>query len=177
MIRMLKEKDIPSCLNIYNWYIQNSVATFETEPLTIDAFTDRVNRIRKKYPWIVLEEDGEIKGYAYLDAFYERAAYNWTCDLSIYLDHNQRGKGYGKRLMKSILDLAETDGYHHVVSIVTEGNRASEAMHESFGFEKQAFFEKFGFKDLRWLGVTYYVKQLKDGIDGAELEQPKNKSV
>lgn len=177
MIRMLKESDISSCLKIYNWYILNSSATFEITPLTLDAFRQRVHTIQKKYPWIVLEEEGEIKGYAYLDAFHERVAYQWTCDLSIYLDHEQRGKGYGKQLMSSILSLAETDGYHNVVSIVTEGNRASEAMHDAFGFEKKAFFEKFGYKNAQWLGVSYYVKTLKDGINGTELEHPMNKCV
>lgn len=177
MIRMLKKEDIEQCLNLYNWYIINSTATFETEVLSLDAFTQRVHHIQKRYPWIVLEEEGKIKGYAYLDAFHERAAYNWTCDLSIYLDHEQRGKGYGKQLMNAIIELAKEDGYHNIVSIVTEGNKASEAMHASFGFEKKGFFPQFGYKHHKWAGVTYFVKTLKEGINGTELEQPFNKTV
>lgn len=173
MIRFLEDKDIQACCDLYNWYIENTTITFEEEPLTLSQFTDRVHRIQKKYPYIVLEEDSKIVGYAYLDAFSPRAAYNWTADLSIYLDHTCKAKGYGSLLMKTILDLAQMDGYCHVVSIVTEGNQASEHIHEKFGFEKKALFENFGYKFNTWLGVTYYVKQVNSIKEN--MPQPQNK--
>ena len=82
MIRPLEENDISSCLEIYNWYIENSVATFEETKLSLSQFQQRVHRICEKYPYIVLEENHKIIGYAYLDAFHERSAYQWTVDLS-----------------------------------------------------------------------------------------------
>ncbi len=173
MIRFLEDKDIQACCDLYNWYIENTTITFEEEVLTLSQFTDRVHRIQKKYPYIVLEEDSKIVGYAYLDAFSPRVAYNWTADLSIYLDHTCKAKGYGSLLMKTILDLAQMDGYCHVVSIVTEGNQASEHIHEKFGFEKKAFFENFGYKFNTWLGVTYYVKQVNSIKEN--MPQPQNK--
>ena len=160
MIRTLKEEDIGECLAIYNWYIANSPATFETEPLSPEAFQDRVHGIMKKYPWIVYEDEGKILGYAYLSAFNERAAYDWTCDLAIYLDHEARGRGIGSALMAVILDLAERDGYHCMTSIITEGNRASEHIHEKFGFKKLGFFPNVGYKNGKWLGVSYYIHPL-----------------
>ena len=56
MIRPLEENDISSCLEIYNWYIENSVATFEETKLSLSQFQQRVHRICEKYPYIVLEE-------------------------------------------------------------------------------------------------------------------------
>ena len=138
MIRPLEENDISSCLEIYNWYIENSVATFEETKLSLSQFQQRVHRICEKYPYIVLEENHKIIGYAYLDAFHERSAYQWTVDLSIYLDHTLKLKGYGSLLMEAILLEADKHGFYHVVSIVTEGNTASEKIHEKFGFEKEA---------------------------------------
>ncbi len=172
MIRFLKEEDIKACLDIYNWYIENTTITFEEERLTLQQFTDRVQGIQERYPFIVLEDDGKIQGYAYLDAFSPRVAYNWTTDLSIYLDHDSRGKGYGTKLMEEILHLAKLDGYCSVVSIVTEGNRASEHIHDSFGFERKALFENFGYKFHEWLGVTYFVKTVNECHD--DMNQPKN---
>ena len=160
MIRMLEEKDIEPCLSIYNWYIANSPATFETEQLSLSAFTERVHRIVKRYPWIVLEEEGRVIGYAYLSAFNERAAYDWTCCLAVYLDHEERGRCAGSKLMDAIIQLAERDGYHHMTSIITEGNTASEHLHRKFGFEQMMFFPKAGNKNGRWLGVHYYVRTL-----------------
>ena len=136
MIRMLKEEDIPVCLALYNWYIANSTATFETKELSLEEFGERVKRITKKYPWIVLAEDGEVKGYAYLDAYHEREAYRFTCDVSIYMSHTERGKGYGTKLMEEILMLAKKDGYHKAISIVTSDNVASMYLHEKMGFKR-----------------------------------------
>jgi phosphinothricin acetyltransferase len=162
MIRSLEERDIARCLEIYNWYIIHSNATFETEELSLPAFTDRVHSIISRYPWIVLEEEGKVLGYAYLSAFNERAAYDWTCDLAIYLDQAERGHGYGTALMKAILQLARDDGYHQMTSIITEGNAASERLHEKCGFEHLVFFPKVGYKAGKWLGVDYYICHLND---------------
>jgi phosphinothricin acetyltransferase len=157
-IRKLKEEDIAVILRWYNWYILNGTETFETEPLTMEQFSSRVHTIMRAYPFIVLEEDGDLCGYAYLDHFNGRAAYDWTADLSIYLDPMKKGKGYGTELMKKILELAEKDGYRNVISIITETNKISEQFHEKFGFQKIADFSALGYKDGKWLGVAYYMK-------------------
>lgn len=159
-IRQLEEKDIPILLDWYNWYILHGTETFETEPLTLSAFSTRVHTIKESYPFIVLEEEGKLCGYAYLDHFNGRAAYDWTADLSIYLDPQAKGKGYGSQLMKKILELAEKDGYRNVISIITETNHVSEQFHEKFGFTKMASFPALGYKFNKWLGVTYYQKIL-----------------
>lgn len=158
-IRRVKEEDIPVLCAWYNWYIVNGTETFETQELSNEDFAARVHAIIKNYPYIVLEEDGRLCGYAYLDHFNGRAAYDWTADLSIYLDPEQKGKGYGSQLMKAILHLAETDGYRSVISIITETNKTSLAFHEKFGFQKMAYFPSLGYKHGQWLGVSYYLKQ------------------
>ena len=83
MIRPIEKNDIASCLAIYNQYIEKSTVTFETERLNLQQLTARVDAVTERYPWIVLEEEGEVLGYAYLDSFNPRAAYQWVCDLSI----------------------------------------------------------------------------------------------
>jgi L-amino acid N-acyltransferase YncA len=161
LIRKAREEDLPVLLKWYNWYILNGTETFETEPLPEDAFFQRIHAIMASYPFIVLEEDNAVCGYAYLDHFNGRAAYDWTADLSIYLDPDKKGKGYGSILMQAILALAAEDGYRNVISIVTETNHASMYLHEKFGFEKVAFFPALGYKKGQWLGVSYYLKQIK----------------
>lgn len=175
MIRMLKEEDIPVCLSLYNWYIVNSTATFETEPLSLAMFTERVKRITKKYPWIVLEEDGQVKGYAYLDAYHEREAYRFTCDVSIYIGHEERGKGYGTKLLEEILSLAEKDGYHKAISIVTADNLSSIHLHEKLGFHRFGLLENCGYKFNEWLGVACYEKVLH--LPCVDPKEPVNYSL
>ena len=67
--------------------------------------------------------------------------------------------------MKQLIQMAEQDGYKHLVSIVSEGNTASEHLHEDCGFEKAAFFRNFGYKHHQWIGVTYYVLTLSDQFE------------
>lgn len=173
MIRMIKDKDIQSVTEIYNWYIVNSTATFEIQELENEIFKQRIKDIRKQYPWLVLEIDNKVIGYAYLSKFNDRAAYDWTCDLAIYIDHNCGHLGYGTKLMKAIIDLAKKDGYKKMISIVTSENNASMSLHEKFDFEKMATFENIGFKHNRWLGVIYYQLDLNP-TDNKLLEPPLN---
>ena len=174
MIRMLEEKDIPACLEIYNHYILHSNATFETEPLNLMQFSRRVSDITAKYPWIVLEEEGRVRGYAYLSPFIDRAAYDWTADAAVYLDPACRRQGFGSLLMENLIRLAKRDGYCQMVSVITDGNTGSEKLHEKLGFRKTAYFAKIGYKGGRWLGVNYYVLQLREDIGEESLPVPVN---
>lgn len=78
--------------------------------------------------------------------------------------------------MKQLIRMAEQDGYKHLVSIVTEGNTASEHLHEACGFEKMAFFPDFGYKHHAWVGVTYYVLRLSDQFEDSPAE-PEDRDV
>ena len=162
MIRNIEEKDIPIILDWYNWYIKNSTATFETEELTLNEFKQRVHTIIEKDPWIILEENDKPVGYAYYSDFNSRQAYACTVDLAIYLDPNACHRGYGKTLMKEMIDIARKYGYKNIVSLVTTGNIASEKLHERFGFVKKATFEEIGYKHNQWLAVSYYYLQLEN---------------
>ena len=165
MIRMIEEKDIPVILEWYNRYILTSEATFETDPLSVEEFTQRVHKVAERYPWIVLEEDGVLKGYAYLSSFNPRAAYNWTADLAIYVDPDECAKGYGSQLMEALLKIASEDGYHNIISIITDTNTASAALHRRFGFENKGTFPLVGYKFSKWLSVSYWQKILAQGND------------
>jgi L-amino acid N-acyltransferase YncA len=174
MIRKIEEKDIEACKDLYNWYIEHTAITFETEVLSLQEFRERVHKISHRYPYLVKEEAGKILGYAYLDSFNSRAAYDWTADVSIYLRKESRGKGAGTELFEALIDQAEADGYVNLVSLITEGNEASEKIHAKLGFEKLAFFPDFGFKKGHWYGVSYYVKTLRKPEDAGEPEKPVN---
>lgn len=161
MIRTIEEKDIPVILDWYNWYISNSIATFETEEISLEGFKQRVAFITEKYPWVILEENDKPVGYAYYSVFNSRQAYACTVDLAIYLDPNACHHGYGKTLMKEMIDIARKSGYKNIISLVTAGNIASEKLHERFGFMKKATFEDIGYKHNQWLAVSYYYLQLE----------------
>ena len=75
-----------------------------TTTLTISEFENRMIDIMKKYPYLVIERDGRIEGYAYAHAFVGRAAYDWASELTIYLDHNAKKCGLGRKLYEALAD-------------------------------------------------------------------------
>lgn len=166
MIRMAEVNDAAACTDIYNWYIVHSMATFETETISVSAFEKRIRTVSSRYPWIVYEDQGTVLGYAYLDVYNPRQAYDWTADLSIYINHECRHHGIGKQLMQTILELGRQDGYRTVMSLVTGGNSPSMAMHDAFGFAKEAELKNLGYKNGKWQDLLLYRKELQEYPDG-----------
>ena len=173
MIRPIRLSDIPACVSLYNRYITDTTVTFEFDPLTEEQFCDRVRRITQNYPYYVYEDDktGAVLGYAYLDCYSERKAYRFTCDLSIYLAMDARGRGIGRALYEAIEAEAYRRGFYTVVAIVTSENAASMAFHEAMGFVLMADFPDMGHKFGRWLGVRYYRKNLRTASPDRETEE------
>lgn len=159
-IRNLTECDIARCLEIYNYYIEETTVSFEEEPLTLERFSERVNGIRAKYPFIVAEDGEKIVGYAYLDLFHERSAYRFTADLSIYLDKDLLAKGTGRLLLDEIERRGKDMGITNIISLVTGENARSAAFHEKHGFRLVGRLEKVGVKFGKILDVFYYQKAL-----------------
>lgn len=165
MIRKIEQKDIPVCLDWYNRYIENSTATFETERLSLQQFEERVRTVTRRYPWLMLEEDGQPVGYVYLSPFMSRDAYDWTADVSVYLDPEKRGHGYGRILMEEIIRTARDAGFRNLISIITSDNHASIHLHESLGFRFSGELEKFGYKFGTWLSVCNYTLEVNPDVN------------
>jgi phosphinothricin acetyltransferase len=156
MIRPVTTNDAPALCGIYNYYIVNTVVTFEEKELSPPVIETRIQDITGKYPWFVWEESGEILGYAYVHKWHERAAYRFSAEDSIYLRRDALGRGIGRRLLgRVIAELRKTDT-HVLMSVITIPNERSVALHEKFGFKKAAEFHEIGYKMNRWLDVGYW---------------------
>ncbi len=160
MIRPIEERDIDTCLGWYNWYIEHTTISFEENPQSLESYRRLAKEVTAKYPWIVLEEGGSLKGFAFLSPFNPRSAYRYTADVTVYLDPNERGKGYGTALMQELERLAKQQGIRKLVSLVTAGNEASEHLHASMGYAKMTVLADTGYKFGKWIGVAYYMKDI-----------------
>ena len=159
-IRPLEQRDIPACVEIYNYYIENTTVTFEETALREADFLARALRIQKTYPYLVAEKDGAVVGYAYLDAYHERSAYRYTADLSIYLAHDGLRRGIGSALLEKIEGMGRAMGLHSIVAIITEENGRSLAFHARHGYREVGRLYKSGYKFDRWLDVAFCQKML-----------------
>ena len=117
MIRMATKADIPAILGIYGPYILNTTYTFEYTVPTEAEFTARFDAITAQFPWLVWEEKGRVLGYAYGSAPFERAAYGWCSEISVYLSPEAQGKGFGKRLCAAVEEILWRQGYQVIFSL------------------------------------------------------------
>ena len=101
-IRDAKLNDAERLLQIYDYYVKNTAITFEYETPSLDEFRGRMKRTMDCYPYLVILDDGKIAGYSYAGPFVGRAAYDWSCEMTIYLDHDSRRHGLGKKLYEAM---------------------------------------------------------------------------
>ena len=159
-IRLARESDIPGILDIYGPYILHTPITFEYTVPTVADFTDRFRAITAVGPWLVAEEDGNLLGYAYLDRAFERVAYRWAADLSVYLRPEAAGKGLGRVFYTLLERMGAMQGYQVLYGLVTSENENSCRFHEAMGYRLTAVLPDCGYKLGRWHGVHWYEKRL-----------------
>lgn len=153
MIRSFNINDTQTLLEIYNYYVLNTTATFDIEPLSLKVFKEKLININAQYPFIVYEENDEILGYAYGSRFRPKPAYNYVAESTVYVRHNAHGKQIGTKLYAELLRLLKETNLHTVLGVLTIPNEASIKLHEKFGFEQVANLKEVGLKFGEWQNV------------------------
>lgn len=158
LIRKACDSDIKELLDIYNYEVENGVATLDIQPKNMEQWTCwyKAHNINN-HPLIVAQADDAIAGYASLSPYREKEAYKSTVELSVYVHNEYRQQGVATMLMDNILKLAaEDERTHMVVSVITSGNEASCKLHQKFGFEFCGTIKEVGEKFGRLLDIDNY---------------------
>ena len=165
LIRSALPDDAVRILEIYSYYVENTAITFEIDVPSPDEFKKRITKTLARYPYLVLEEDGRIEGYAYAGVFYDRAAYDHSCEVTIYLDRNSHGKGYGKLLYGELEMELKARGIINLYACIADPvvedeylTSNSEQFHAHLGYVKNGEFHKCGYKFGRWYNMIYMEK-------------------
>lgn len=160
MIRRVTLEDARSLCTIYNHYVENTIITFEEQPVPSEEMEKRIQEITRTLPWFVLERQGEVVGFAYANPWKGRCAYRFSVETTIYLAAQQTGQGQGVVLYQSLLQELRHRSFHSVMGGVALPNPASVALHEKLGFQKVAHFKEVGWKFQQWIDVGYWQMQL-----------------
>jgi L-amino acid N-acyltransferase YncA len=161
MIRLATAADAEAVAAIYAPYIESTVITFEVTPLTGDEMRARMLRTLERCPWLVAEEQGRVVGYAYAGPHRERAAYQWSADVAIYLDQGVHRRGFGRALYSTLFQMLVRQGYVNAYAGITLPNEKSVGLHEALGFTPVGAYSGVGFKMGRWLDVGWWQLQLQ----------------
>lgn len=157
--------DVWRILEIYDYYVKNTAITFEYETPSVEEFKKRMQNTMKRYPYLVILRDGRIEGYAYAGPFVGRAAYNWSCEMTVYLDYHAKKQGLGRMIYEAlenklrdmgILNLYACIGYPIENDEYLTTNSAD--FHEHLGYRKVGEFYKCGYKFNRWYNMIWMEK-------------------
>jgi phosphinothricin acetyltransferase len=165
VIRKAEISDAGRLLEIYDYYVRNTAITFEYDTPSIEEFKSRMEHTARHYPYLVIEKDGIIEGYAYSGAFVGRAAYDWSCEMTIYLDCKAQKCGMGRMLYEALEDALKEMGILNLYACIGYPEKEDEYLttnsadfHAHLGFEKVGEFHKCGYKFGRWYNMIWMEK-------------------
>ena len=145
--------DAAACAAIYAPYVTGTAVTFELEPPTGPEMAERISAAQRAHAWLVLEDDGAVVGYAYAGPYKERAAYRWSCEVSVYLEGGRQRRGGGRALYEELFRRLAERGYRTAVAGITLPNEPSTGLHTALGFEPIGTYRRIGHKHGQWRDV------------------------
>ncbi|MBT9551197.1 MAG: N-acetyltransferase [Hydrogenophaga sp.] len=165
LIRPSREDDLDAITHIYGHHVLHGTGTFETTPPSVaDMAARRGDVLGKGLPWLVIEEGGQVLGFAYGNWFKPRPAYRFSVEDSIYLAPETAGKGLGRALLAELMAQLERSGVRKVMAVIGDSaNAGSIGVHRALGFEQVGVVPSCGWKFGRWLDIVLMQRSLGAG--------------
>jgi len=156
LIRLADDTDAPAIAAIYAPFCTQTAVSFECVAPSPEEVAQRIRKITERLPWLVLEDSGRLAGYVYASPHRERAAYQWSVDVTAYVAADFRRRGVGRALYTSLFRILAAQGYFKAHAGVTLPNPASVGLHEALGFQVVGGYRSVGYKLGTWHDVRWY---------------------
>jgi len=156
ILRPAAAADMPAITAIYQHAVRHGTASFEIDPPDQAEMTRRFQALSDGgFPYVVAEDDGAVRGYAYAGLYRTRVAYRHTLEDSVYVAPDFHGRRIGRALLARLLAESAARGYRQMVAVIGDSQQhASIALHRAAGFRLVGTFEAVGFKFGRWLDTV-----------------------
>jgi L-amino acid N-acyltransferase YncA len=161
LIRLATPADACAVQSIYAPIVQRTPISFELEPPSVDEMRQRIAKTLAHFPWLVFAQDDEIAGYVYASRHRDRAAYQWSVDVSAYVQEAWRGRGVGRALYRALFALLRAQGYYNAYAGIALPNAASVALHEAMGMRPVGVYAHVGYKFGKWHDVGWWQGELQ----------------
>ena len=162
LIRPSRDEDLAAITAIYTHHVLHGTGTFEMDPPTESEMAGRrADVLARGLPWLVVEHDGQVTGFAYCNWFKPRPAYRFSAEDSIYIAPHANGQGLGRALLAELACQAERAGVRKLIAVIGDSaNTGSIGVHRSLGFTPVGVLASCGWKFDRWLDVVLMEKTL-----------------
>lgn len=161
-LRPARPDDAAAIAALYAPIVEHSIISFELVPPDAAEMRSRIEATLQRLPWLVsLDAQGAVNGYVYAGRHRERAAYQWSVDVSAYVRADTRGQGVGRRMYEALFPLLAALGYCQAFAGIALPNAASVGLHEAVGFEPLGVYRKVGFKHGAWHDVGWWQRPLQ----------------
>jgi len=162
IVRDATPDDAEAIARIYNQGIEDGVATLETTLRTVDERRSWLAARSARHPVLVATDaSGNVQGWASLNQFNPRPAYDHVADFSVYVDRATRGAGVGSQLLGSLEERARRIGYHKLVLAAFPTNTAGMRLYDRHGFSVVGIYHEQGLLDGAWVDVILMEKILR----------------
>ena len=148
--------------SIYAPAVRDFATSFELEPPDGAEMARRVERITARTPWLVCERAGTVIGYAYAGPHRDRAAYQWSVEVSAYVSASAHRGGVARALYTSLFAVLALQGFRNAYAGITLPNPASVGFHEAMGFTRVGVFRGIGYKFGAWHDVLWLERRLRE---------------
>ena len=162
-VRVATAADAETVAAIYGHYVTHTAISFEEEPPSTDEMARRIAYTLETHPFLVYDDGQGVLGYAYGSTHVPRAAYRWSCNVSVYVAPGLARRGIGRVLYRTLLDILRAQGFHSAFGGVALPNDASVGLHEAMGFQHLGTYREVGFKQGRWHDVGWWRLGLAEG--------------
>ena len=159
-IRLAVPDDAEALLNIYRYYVEKTVVTFECTVPSVEEFRERITRILRRHPYLVADTECGIVGYAYASDFKDKDAYVWAAETTIYIDKEWLGCGVGTVLYSALEQWLTAQNIIMLYACITFPNPRSIQFHKTFRYREAAKFRKCAYKKKRWLSIIWMQKEI-----------------
>ncbi|HEY4941737.1 MAG TPA: GNAT family N-acetyltransferase [Rhizomicrobium sp.] len=161
-IRPVLKSDLPALLDIYNYYVVNTPVTFDLEPRTLAQRQEWLDGFKStgRYRCFVAARGDLPIGWTCSGKFREKAAYDTTVEMSVYLAADAHGQGLGRRLYQTIIEALQGEDINRLYGGITLPNAASVALHVGLGFQLKGIQSEIGRKFGKFWDVALYLKAM-----------------
>lgn len=159
-VKRAKIEDAEAILAIYRPYVLNTAFSFEIDVPSVEEIAQRIVRYSENYPFLVARIDNKIVGYAYSVPFSHRKAYEYSCEVSLFVDESTKDLGVESHLYQKMEEDLKARGLVQLISSITASDMSKLSFFEACGFKKAGQIPNVGYKFDQWHDVIWMMKTI-----------------